>query len=95
MSNVVSIDGYRKQQREALERRILEKVALELKQIDVRNEWAAEEKVLGVVDVVCYALSIPNKAAEQEAESRKRFPEYYAKKDAEQKKKKIAKNSAF
>ena len=95
MSNVVSIDGYRKQQREALERRILEKVALELKQIDVTNEWAAEEKVLGVVNVVCYALGIPNKAAEQEAASRKRFPEYYAKKDAEQKKKKIAKNNTF
>ncbi len=89
MGNTINLDTYRKRNREELEAYILKEVAKQLKRIHPTNEWAAEERITELVDVVCGALAIPNYAAEQEAEHRKLFPEVYARKDAERKQKKL------
>ena len=81
----ISLDEYRKQQREELETRILKGVAEQLKRVHVSNEWAAESRILEVVNVVCGALSVPNYAAELETKLRAEYPEIYARKEAERK----------
>lgn len=85
MNNTISIESYRRRNREELERRILDNVAKQLKKIHVTNEWAAEDRIMEVINVVCGALAIPNHIAEQDARLRKMFPEVYARKDRERK----------
>lgn len=89
MSNTISLETYRQRNREELEAYILKEIAKQLKRIHPTNEWAAEERITEMVDVICGALAIPNYAAKQEAVLRERFPEVYARKDAERKQKKL------
>lgn len=72
MGSLINIDTYKREKRETLERRILQKVESELKKIDVTNEWAAEERITEVVCVICHALSIPNYVADYEAERKQK-----------------------